>query len=160
MIDRPTMIALKPIGFVRSPVTEPRGCGWSRVVAVIELDTHIFKEEAVAGLDQFSHIEVIFHLHLVAGDVIETGARRPRNRGDLPLVGILAQRTKRQPNSLGLSCCRLLAVTGLNLTVEGLDALDGTPVLDVKPYFLEFGPRGEVKQPPWVREMLGGYMEG
>ena len=88
---------------------------------------------------------------------METGARHPRNRLDWPLVGILAQRARRRPNRLGLSTCRLVRVEGARLTVLDLDAVDGSPVLDVKPYMREFGPKGEVRQPEWSRELMASY---
>jgi tRNA (Thr-GGU) A37 N-methylase len=63
----------------------------------------------------------------------------------------------RRQNWIGVSRCRLLSVDGLDLHVEDIDAVDGTPVLDIKPWFGEMGPRGEARQPSWVSEMLGDY---
>lgn len=85
------------------------------------------------------------------------GARRPRGRADWPLVGIFAQRAKDRPNRIGSTVCNLKRVDGTVIEVAGLDAVDGTPVLDVKPYFAEFGPRGEVEQPAWAVELMLGY---
>ena len=87
----------------------------------------------------------------------ERGARHPRGRDDWPLVGIFAQRGKRRPGRIGVSRCRLLEVEGTRLQVEGLDAVDGTPVLDVKPVMREFEPRGVVRQPDWVAELMADY---
>ena len=92
-------------------------------------------------------------------DRIETGARHPRNRADWPLVGIFAQRGKNRPNRLGLTTCRIVRVDGLAIEVEGLDAIDGTPVLDIKPVMVEFLPRGDVRQPDWSRELMQGYWQ-
>ena len=72
-------------------------------------------------------------------------------------IGIFAQRGRGRPNRIGLSTCRLLGVDGTRVRVSGLDAIDGTPVLDIKPYMREFGPRGEVRQPHWADEIMGGY---
>jgi tRNA (Thr-GGU) A37 N-methylase len=88
---------------------------------------------------------------------IETGARHPRNREDWPLVGIFAQRGRTRPNRLGLSRCNLLKIEGLQLTVQRLDAIDGSPVLDIKPYMAEFAPIGEVLQPAWSSELMTRY---
>ena len=88
---------------------------------------------------------------------IVSGARPPRNNLEWPAVGIFAQRGKNRPNRLGLSVCRLLEVDGLRLRLEGLDAVDGTPVLDIKPWVREFGPRGVVHQPAWMDELMRGY---
>ena len=111
----------------------------------------------MAGLSEYSHIEVVYHFHQVAPEKEQEGARRPRGNPDWPMVGIFAQRAKARPNRIGVSVCRLLRVDGLMLTVQGLDAIDGTPVLDIKPYFVEFGPRGPVRQPAWSHELMAGY---
>ena len=87
-----------------------------------------------------------------------SGARGIRGeRQDLPEVGILAQRAKRRPNRLGVSVCRLLRVEGLRLAVLDLDAIDGTPVVDVKPYMAEFDAKGEIRQPKWSTELMSTY---
>jgi tRNA (adenine37-N6)-methyltransferase len=151
------MIALQPVGFVRSPRTEPLDDNWGGMVASIELDPARFTAEAVVGLAEFSHLEVVYHFHLVPETKIETGARHPRNNPDWPRAGIFAQRGKNRPNRLGVSRCRLLSVEGTTLVVEGLDAIEGTPVLDVKPWMQEFGPRGEVVQPQWSSELMADY---
>jgi tRNA-Thr(GGU) m(6)t(6)A37 methyltransferase TsaA len=150
-------VLLKPIGVVDASRKTPEDDHWGGEVSTIELDTTRFTEEAVAGLKDFSHIEVVFLMHLVPDGKIEVGARHPRNRQDWPLVGIFAQRAKGRPNRLGVSRCRLLKVDGLKLTVVGLDAIKGTPVLDIKPYMVEFGPRGEVVQPAWATEVMKEY---
>jgi len=150
-------IRLKPIGLVRSPRKEAIDDRWGKIVSTIDIDPGQFTLESLAGLDAFSHIELIFHFHAVPDDKIEIGARHPRNRKDWPKVGIFAQRGKNRPNRLGLSVCNLLKVEGLTVTVEGLDAIDGTPVLDIKPYIKEFAPRGQVTQPDWPAELMAGY---
>ncbi|WP_308164497.1 SAM-dependent methyltransferase [Nonomuraea sediminis] len=116
-----------------------------------------FPEEALFGLDQFSHLEVVYRFHLVSEDKVETGARHPRNNSEWPLVGIFAQRGKNRPNRIGVSRCELVKVDGLDVHVKGLDAIEGTPVLDIKPYMREFGPRGEVRQPAWAVELMREY---
>ncbi len=88
---------------------------------------------------------------------IERGARHPRNNPAWPKVGIFAQRGKNRPNRIGTTICRVERVEGLRLHVTGLDAIDGTPVLDIKPWVKEFGPRGEPRQPGWVGELMAGY---
>jgi tRNA (Thr-GGU) A37 N-methylase len=84
-------------------------------------------------------------------------ARHPRGNPAWPEVGIFAQRATDRPNRLGLCTCALVAVDGASIVVRGLDAIDGTPVLDVKPYLEEFAPRREVRQPPWSHELMRGY---
>jgi len=83
--------------------------------------------------------------------------RHPRGNPEWPEVGILAQRAKDRPNRLGVTTCRVLSVDGGVLHVQGLDAIDGTPVIDIKPHMQEFGPRGDVHQPSWADELMHGY---
>ncbi|WP_328475911.1 SAM-dependent methyltransferase [Actinoplanes sp. NBC_00393] len=146
-----------PVAHVRGGRAEVFDDAWDEVGAVIRLDAAQFGEEALYGLDAFSHLEVVFHFDRVPIGKIETGARHPRGNTDWPLVGIFAQRGKNRPNRLGVSRCRLHRVDGLDLHVSGLDAVEGTPVLDIKPYMTEFGPRGEVRQPGWATEIMRDY---
>jgi tRNA-Thr(GGU) m(6)t(6)A37 methyltransferase TsaA len=148
---------LSPIGVVRSPIAEPVDDVWGGVKCRIDLDASRFVPECLAGLAEFSHIEVVFLFHLVGESEIAIGARHPRGRLDWPKVGIFAQRGKNRPNRIGVTICRLLSVENLSLEVEGLDAVDDTPVLDIKPYMREFAPRGEIRQPGWTGELMGGY---
>ena len=150
-------IVLEPVGIVRSPRQAIGDEEWGSVISVIELHANCFTPEAIAGLEDFSHLEVIYHFHEVPEARIETGARHPRNREDWPLVGIFAQRGKNRPNRLGLARCNLLKIDGLRLTVQRLDAIEGTPVLDIKPYMAEFGPIGELRQPDWAAELMSRY---
>jgi len=150
-------IALQPIGIVHSPIREPVDDVWGNVTARIELDPSRFSAESLAGLDAFSHVEVIFVFDRVADAEIHLGSRHPRGRADWPKIGIFAQRGKNRPNRIGVTICRLIAVHGLAIEVEGLDAIDATPVLDIKPYMQEFAPRGEVRQPAWSTELMSQY---
>ncbi|MFC1437031.1 SAM-dependent methyltransferase [Streptacidiphilus sp. N1-10] len=150
-------LSITPIGTVVGGRDEAFDDHWGTVTAAIELDSDQFSPEALAGLADFSHLEVVYHFHLVPEEKVETGARHPRNRQDWPLVGIFAQRGKNRPNRIGVSRCRLLEVSGLTVRVAELDAIDGTPVLDIKPYMSEFGPRGEIVQPLWSKELMGEY---
>jgi len=147
-----------PVAWVRGGRTQPEDDSWDQVTAEIVLEER-FGPEALAGLDSFSHIEVVFHFDRVAEAAVETGARHPRGRADWPLAGIFAQRGKARPNRIGVTACRLLSVTGRTLKVRGLDAIDGTPVLDIKPVMREFLPRGEVNQPGWASELMKDYWE-
>jgi tRNA-Thr(GGU) m(6)t(6)A37 methyltransferase TsaA len=148
---------VEPIGRVRSPRAEPLDDDWGAVVSAIALDGERFGPDSLRGLDAFSHVEVVYLFDRVDPGSYEIAARRPRGNPEWPEVGIFAQRAKRRPNRLGVSCCSLLAVDGLELTVRGLDAIDGTPVLDLKPYMTEFAPHEPVRQPAWSRELMAGY---
>lgn len=151
------VIGLTPIGTVRSARHEPIDDGWDSIEAHIELDPALFDRDATAGLADFSHIEVVYYFDRVGDDEINTGARHPRGRADWPLVGILAQRGKGRPNRVGVTVCKLLSVAGLTVRVKGLDAIDGTPVLDIKPVMKGFLPRGEIREPDWSGELMKGY---
>ena len=109
------------------------------------------------GLGEFSHVEVLYLFDRVDPGSVHTGARRPRGNPEWPEVGVFAQRVKDRPNRIGLSTCEILGVDGTRIAVRGLDAVDGTPVLDLKPHLVEFGPRSEVRQPPWSHELMAGY---
>jgi tRNA (Thr-GGU) A37 N-methylase len=148
---------LKPVGHVRGGRSEIIDDNWGASRAWIELDPTLFKPDALAGLEDFSHLEVLFLFDRVADEKIEYGARRPRGRPYWPLVGIFAQRGKNRPNRLGLCSCRVLRIEGLAVEVDGLDAVDGTPVLDLKPVMTGFLPRGEIREPAWAREIMEGY---
>ena len=150
-------VRLEPVGRVVGGRDEVRDDDWGPVRAVLELDAARFGPEAVAGLAGFSHLEVVFLFDRVDPAAVEAGARRPRGNAAWPRVGIFAQRAKDRPNRIGVSRCRLVGVDGVRLAVEGLDAVDGTPVLDVKPWMAELGPQGAVRQPAWATEVMAGY---
>lgn len=124
---------------------------------MIRIDSARFTTDATKGLDAFSHLEIVFRFHLTNPTGFNLGARRPRDNPDWPEVGTFGHRNVRRLNWLGVSRCRLIKVDGLDLHVEELDAVDGTFVLDIKPRFAEFGPRGDIRQPSWTTEMLRDY---
>ena len=148
-----------PIGWVRSSRSQPVDDDWDSVTSSIVLDETVLSPDALTGLEQFSHAEIIYLFDRVDPDQIERASRHPRGNPDWPPVGILAQRAKNRPNRLGLCRCRLLAVDPAAMTVRlrDLDAIDGTPVLDIKPWMAEFGPRGVVRQPAWATALMRGY---
>jgi tRNA (Thr-GGU) A37 N-methylase len=115
--------------------------------------------EALQGIETFSHVEVLFLFDRVAESKVVLGARHPRNNRDWPEVGIFAQRAKARPNRIGSTICRVLRRDGPRLYVAELDAVAGTPVLDLKPVMAEFLPRGETRQPDWSRELMSHYWE-
>ena len=148
---------IEAIGHVHGGREAAEDDDWGASRSRIELDAERFASDALAGLHEFSHIEVVFLFDRVGVDEIVTGARHPRGRSDWPRVGIFAQRGKNRPNRIGLSICEVLAVDGLIVEVRGLDAIDGTPVLDIKPVMSGFLPRGEIREPGWAREIMANY---
>jgi tRNA (adenine37-N6)-methyltransferase len=152
------VLSMAPIGVVTSSRTVPDDDDWDAETTVIRLADE-FDESALWGLDTFSHIEVVYVFDRVAADKVEVGARRPRGNPDWPEVGIFAQRAKNRPNRIGVTVCKVLSVDGREIAVRGLDAIDGTPVIDIKPYLSEFGPRGQVRQPEWATELMKRYWD-
>jgi tRNA (adenine37-N6)-methyltransferase len=148
--------AVTPIAHVVSPRKEAIDDDWAEIESTIEL-SDAYGPDSLRGLADFSHIEVVYLFHLVDPASIESGARCPRGNTDWPEVGIFAQRAKARPNRLGVSFCELLGVEGTTVRVRALDAVDGTPVLDIKPCMREFAPRGDVREPRWAEELMEDY---
>lgn len=148
---------IEAVGRVRGGRAAAVDDDWGPSRARIELDPARFGPEALFGLADFSHAEVIYVFDRITDAEIVTDARRPRGREDWPLVGIFAQRGRNRPNRMGVSVCRIVAVDGLTLEVEGLDAIDGAPVVDIKPVLSGFLPRGDVREPEWAREIMERY---
>ena len=152
-----TDFAVRPIGYVSCDRTIRSDDDWGAVMSVIRLDGDRFGPESLAGIEEFSHVDVIFLFDRLAEADVTAGARHPRGNEAWPLVGIFAQRASSRPNRLGLTTCEVVGVDGLVLSVRGLDAIDGTPVLDIKPHLREFEPRTEVVQPSWTSELMNRY---
>jgi tRNA (adenine37-N6)-methyltransferase len=148
---------IEAIGYVRGGRADPIDDDWGGSLAVIELDASRFDGEALMGLDAFSHAEIVYCFDKVPDDKIETGARHPRGRSDWPKIGIFAQRGKNRPNRLGVTMCDIVKVEGTTLSVRGLDAIDGTPVIDIKPVMSGFQPRGPFREPDWARQIMAEY---
>lgn len=148
---------LEPIGYLNGGREEAVDDDWGGSEAVIVLDQTRFTEEVLLGLDSFSHAEVVFLFDRVPDHKVEMGARHPRGREDWPRVGIFAQRGKNRPNRIGLTTCEIVRIDGTNLHVRGLDAIDGTPVLDIKPLMRGFQPRGAIREPDWAKEIMAKY---
>jgi tRNA-Thr(GGU) m(6)t(6)A37 methyltransferase TsaA len=146
---------LHPIGFVKSPVAEPVDENWGKVVSRIHLTEPWGR--GLKGLEDFSHLIVVFHMHRAAHDPKTDLIRRPRGRADMPEAGIFAQRAKHRPNPIGVTAVRLLEIQGSELVVQGLDAIDGTPVLDLKPYVPQFDRVAGARVPKWMKELMKGY---
>ncbi len=147
---------VEPIAFVTAIRKTPEDDNWGGETAEITL-TDAMDASALAGVQDFSHVEVLFVFNQVPEDKIVTGARHPRNNPAWPKVGIFAQRAKNRPNRIGSTICKVLGVEGRTLTVCELDAIDGTPVLDIKPVLREFLPREASTQPAWATELMAGY---
>ena len=112
--------------------------------------------EAFDNIEDFSHLEIIYYFDKVEpGEIIFSG--RPRGNPDYPKVGIFGQRKKDRPNRIGLCTVELVCHEGRTIKVKFLDAIDGTPVLDIKPLFKEFEAKAETRQPAWVSDLMRNY---
>lgn len=145
-----------PIAFVSATRKSTEDDFWGGQMAEIRLADHI-DPSSLQGLEAFSHVEILFLFHAVDPTKLVYGARHPRNNPDWPQVGIFAQRAKGRPNRIGSTICRVSGVERGTLKVLELDAIDGTPVLDIKPVMTEFLPRTTVAQPEWATELMANY---
>lgn len=148
-------IVLQPVAFVRNTRRELSDDFWGGTISEIVLAEGV-PEEALDGIEGFSHLEIIFYFDQ-AGEEKISYARRPRGNPAWPPMGILAQRNKDRPNRLGLTTVELIGHAARTITVRYLDAIDGTPILDIKPVFREFQPKTAIRQPQWVSELLTNY---
>ncbi|CAH0343779.1 tRNA (N6-threonylcarbamoyladenosine(37)-N6)-methyltransferase TrmO [Bacillus sp. CECT 9360] len=150
------MFTINSIGTVFNERKTTEDDYWGNVLSEIRLDKE-WDESCLDGIDSFSHLEILYVFHLVQDENIQYASRHPRNNKDYPKVGIFAQRGKNRPNKIGATIVELIKREDNILTVKGLDAIDGTPVIDIKPVLKEFLPRGETKQPEWASELMIHY---
>ncbi|MFJ2217680.1 TrmO family methyltransferase [Streptomyces sp. NPDC101062] len=151
------VLEIKPIGEVVAGRRDVADDYWGGVESVIQLDEAAFPLDAVQGLDEFSHLVVVWHFDQASPADVEYHARSPRGNLRWPATGTFAHRNHRRPNQLAQSFPRLLKIDGLRLHVTDLDAVVGTKVYDLSPYFEEMGPRGPILEPAWPGEMLLHY---
>jgi tRNA-Thr(GGU) m(6)t(6)A37 methyltransferase TsaA len=147
-------IIIKPIGFVKNKRFEKSDFNWGTVESRIEL-TDDFTKDSLVGIESFSHLEVIYYFS--KSDKTFKSSEHPRGDEKYPKVGIFAQRKKDRPNHLGATIVNLIRKEGKSLIVTNLDAIDGTPVIDIKPVFKEYLPKGEIRQPEWTIELMKDY---
>jgi tRNA-Thr(GGU) m(6)t(6)A37 methyltransferase TsaA len=144
-------VTCDPIGTVHNGVDEPLDDLWHTVVSEIRLRPRW--APGLRGLDAFSHVLVVFVMHEAAFVPADHLVRHPRERADLPLLGIFAQRARHRPNRLGVTVCPIDRIEGGSVYVRGLDAMDGTPVLDLKPHVPAFDAPASPRVPDWIRSL-------
>ena len=144
---------MEPIGYVSNNIDSPRDDSWAEVESKIIIERHL--SPALEGLSEFSHILVVFWMHQAQPPAVLR--RRPQGRDDMPEMGLLAQRARHRPNPIGITTVILVSVAGNEITVRGLDAINGTPVLDIKPYYPDFDRPAGAKTPAWVSRLMKGY---
>ncbi len=146
---------LKVIGYVESPVKERTDEGWGEVEARVVLLPEY--RAGLEGIQRFSHALIVTFLHQVLFEPSKHILRRPRGLDSMPEVGIFAQRAKDRPNPLGITAVSILGVASGVLAVRGLDAIDGTPVVDVKPYYPAYDRVENAAVPEWAGRLMEGY---
>lgn len=150
MTDELPTMAVKAIGVVKNEVKERSRAErdwWADLVSQIVIDNRL--TEALDGLEEFSHIIVIYWMHRLDEDEIPLKIH-PRGQPELPLVGLFVTRTPNRPNPIGKATIRLLQRRGNILRVKGLDAIDGTPVIDIKPYLPKYDSADDAQVPQWL----------
>ncbi|MBQ8212310.1 MAG: tRNA (N6-threonylcarbamoyladenosine(37)-N6)-methyltransferase TrmO [Treponema sp.] len=147
-------IEMKPIGFVKCEVKNKKDESWGQNVSSIMLNEEYFG--GLKGLEDFSHAIILYYLDQANFEKEKHLQRRPQNRADMPLVGIFSQRAKDRPNQIGMTSVKIESVMENCLIVQGLDAIDGTKILDIKPYYPMYDKK-EAKVPSWVETLMKGY---
>lgn len=148
-------ITLQPIAYISNKRVTATDDFWGDTISEITLAEHI-PTEAFDGIESFSQLEIIYYFDKAdPAKIVYSG--HPRGNKAWPLLGIFAQRKKDRPNQIGLCMVQLIEHNGRTLKVKYLDAIEGTPVLDIKPVFKEFKVPGEIRQPQWVGELMVDY---
>lgn len=142
-------IRLKPLGKARNKVKKPMLARWENVTTELVINKRYVK--GLDGIEEYSHIIVVYWM-----DKEERCHLRhhPQGRADVPFVGIFACRCPQRPNRIAMSTVKLLARKGNVLKVKGLDSLNGTPILDIKPHWPVYDVVKEAKVPSWVNKLV------
>lgn len=148
-------IKFNSIGTVYSPVREGVDSNWGEVISEINLNDEL--RDGLKGLENFSHAIIIYLLHKSTFDPKQDIQRKPQGREDMPMVGIFSQRAKHRPNPIGITAVEIVSVEENCLKVKGLDAIDGTPVLDIKPYYPVYDMKKDATTPEWVDILMKEY---
>ena len=151
MANKLPYVTIKAIGIVRNEIKQPLREGWEKIVSDIVVDSSL--SEALDGLEEFSHIVVIYWMHQATAAGRAPTKVHPRGKPGLPLVGVFTTRSPKRPNPVGIATVRLLQRQGNILKVEGLDAIDGTPIIDIKPYIPGYDSATNAKVPPWITKL-------
>lgn len=146
---------IEPIGFVKNEVLYPHNDEWGEEISEIIVNEEYAK--GLIGLEEFTNAIIVFFMHKALFNEERHLVRHPQEREDLPKIGIFAQRARHRPNPIGITAVKIISVGGNILTVKGLDAINETPVLDIKPYFPDFDKREDIDTPEWVKEVMKNY---
>ena len=149
-------ITIQPIATIKNDISKSHtNADWGKIVSEIHFDEAL--APGLQGLSDWSHVVVIFSLHESQFDVTHDLVQRPRGLDEMPEVGIFAQRTQQRPNTIGVSAVKIVSVEQNIVRVKGLDAINGTPVLDIKPYAPIYDTASEPLVPGWFIRLMQGY---
>ncbi|MDE3082427.1 MAG: SAM-dependent methyltransferase [Acidobacteriota bacterium] len=148
--------SVRPVAYIRNERSEALDDNWDDVVSTVELAADV-PSEALVGLGDFSHVEIVFFADWAEDVPPAPWHRHPRGNPDWPDVGVFAQRNKDRPNRILLTTVAISNLQERSFEVRGLDGIDGTPVLDIKPVFRWSVPRGELRAAPWSEELGEHY---
>ena len=147
-------IIMKPIGYVENNVLNKKDVSWGENVSRIILEKEYYT--GLSGLEEFTHAIIIYYLDKAIYKREEHLQRRPQNRNDMPLVGIFSQRGKDRPNKIGITSVQIMSVDEKSLVIKGLDAINGTAALDIKPYYPVYDKKDAIV-PDWVNRLMEHY---
>ncbi|EOP60138.1 hypothetical protein IKQ_06028 [Bacillus cereus VDM053] len=150
-----SLITMSSIGEVTSIIDEKVYEKWGEIVSTIIINPGY--KEGLIGLEEYSHVMVIFFMDQFKEEQNQSWIRKPRGIETLAKKGCFAQRTKYRPNPIGISTVEILSIDDNVITVKGLDANNKTPVLDIKPYIPEFDSRKDTCVPVWMKELMKDY---
>ncbi len=148
-------VELNSIGKVRNDIADQKDNKWGADVSNIFINEEL--QAGLVGLSDFSHLIVVYYLDKACFNSELHLVRRPQGRDDMPMVGIFSQRAKDRPNPIGITAVEIISVDGNVITVRGLDAIDNTPVLDIKPYYPMYDCRNNAIVPKWVKNLMETY---
>lgn len=148
-------IEFNSIGTVRNSIENNKDTSWGSDTSEIIIEEQY--EQGLTGLAEFSHLIVVYYLDKASFNLEKHLIRRPQNREDMPMVGILSQRAKDRPNPIGITSVEIQAVNKNIITVKGLDAIDNTPVIDIKPYYPMYDCKMNAVVPEWVKRLMENY---
>lgn len=141
----------KAVGIVKNSIKEPKDDDWESVVSEIVINRKY--QQALDQINEFSHIIVLYWMNRVTPTKRLKLKVHPKSRKELPLVGVFATRSPIRPNPIGLAIVRVLEHHENVLKVTGLDAIDGSPVLDIKPYIPGYDSPTSAKTPAWIKQL-------
>lgn len=139
---------IRPIGYVINEIKKPRFGGWQDLISEIHLLPDF--SEGLEGIQDYSHLVILYWMDKV--DKIKL-KMHPQGKDGVPTVGIFACRCPSRPNPIAVTTCQFIEIKERILKVKGLDAIDGTPIIDIKPYWPQYDVVVALKYPEWVNKL-------